>query len=82
MAIPMNCDYYDKLTDEDIEWLKSNGLESKSGGESYIETIITNSPASIANIEVYAKKIRELSVERKLLAAADEIKELITNKVS
>lgn len=27
MAIPCNCDYYDKMTDEDIVWLKENTPE-------------------------------------------------------
>ena len=24
MGMPVNCDYYDRMTDEDIEWLKEN----------------------------------------------------------
>ena len=59
------------------EWLENNDKLNKAGGKEYLGQILCDSPATTANIEIYAGRVREFSVERQLLAAADSIKENI-----
>lgn len=56
-----------------IDYLKTHGLESRMGGEDYLEQILKDSPASTHNIEAYAGRIRELSVLRQLLGVSEVI---------
>ena len=61
------------------DWLKLNGLHNRAGGDETLSTILRDSPATSVNSSVYAKRIRELSVLRHLLKAADEIKAEVMN---
>ncbi len=54
------------------EWLENNGSLDDAGGLSYIGTLANSTP-STANILTYAKIVRERSILRSLIAAANEI---------
>lgn len=54
------------------EWLDNNGVLDGAGGLAYIGTLANNTP-STANILTYAKIVRERSILRCLIAAANDI---------
>lgn len=62
------------------EWLLLNGLSEKAGGTDYMGKILCDSPMTTVNLRIYATKIREFSIERKLLAVTEKIKDGILNK--
>jgi replicative DNA helicase len=62
------------------EWLSLNGLDEKSGGTEYLGQILRDCPMTTCNLRVYATKIREFSIERKLLAVTEKIKDGILVK--
>ena len=60
-----------------LDALRSYNLLDRSGGEDYLSDIIRNSPASSVNAAAYAGRIREYSIQRSLLVAAENIMEMI-----
>lgn len=60
-----------------IDRIRHYGDEMRVGGEAYIADILRNSPASTVNTAAYAKRIRELSIQRGLMQAAERIGELV-----
>jgi replicative DNA helicase len=48
-------------------------LLEKAGGESYLGQMLKDSPATTANIEAYAERVREFSVLRQLISASGDI---------
>lgn len=56
------------------EWLKSNGLLEKAGGVEYLGRILRDCPATACNVMVHATLIKEFSIERKLLAVTEKIR--------
>lgn len=64
-----------KAVDEQLvaDWLESNGLLTKIGGLPTLMVIFRNTPHSFVNSRIYAGRIREFAIQRKLLAAAEEI---------
>ncbi len=56
------------------DWLNANGLLTKIGGNAAIAFILNNSAHTTVNSRVYAGRIREFSIQRKLLTAAEEIR--------
>jgi replicative DNA helicase len=55
------------------KWLEDMHLLEKAGGESYLGQMLKDSPATTANIEAYAERVREFSVLRQLITASGEI---------
>ncbi|MDO8330340.1 MAG: replicative DNA helicase [Fluviicoccus sp.] len=55
------------------KWLEDMHLLDKAGGESYLGQILKDSPATTANIEAYAERVREFSVLRQLISASGDI---------
>lgn len=55
--------------------LTSGGIIEHAGGMGYFVEMMRSTSDSTANIESYAKRIREFSVRRRLLAAAEGIRE-------
>jgi replicative DNA helicase len=49
------------------------GTLAKAGGEAYLEQILKDSPATTANIVIYAERVREFSVLRQLITSTNEI---------
>ena len=49
----------------------------RAGGEDYLSDILRNSPASTVNAMAYAGRIREYSIQRSLLVAAENIMDMI-----
>ena len=45
----------------------------KAGGEAYLGQILRDSPATTANIEVYAERVREFSILRQLITSTNDI---------
>lgn len=60
-----------------LDALRAYNLEDMSGGENYLGEVLKNSPSSSVNAAAYAKRIREYSIQRSLLAAAENIMELV-----
>jgi replicative DNA helicase len=60
------------------EWLESDNKLDAAGGLSYIGSLANNTP-STANILTYAKIVRERSILRSLIAAANDIADLAYN---
>ncbi len=56
--------------------LEDTGKLEKAGGEAYLEQILRDSPATTANILIYAERIREFSVLRQLITSTNEIANL------
>lgn len=56
------------------EWLKSNGLLEKAGGVEYLGRILRDCPVTACNVMVHATLIKEFSIERKLLAVTEKIR--------
>lgn len=56
-----------------FEKLKSSDMLDSIGGESYLEQILRDSPATIANILHYAKKVKYFSVCRGLIKTCHEV---------
>ncbi len=57
------------------EWLQSRQKLSSIGGIAYLTTLVNNTP-SAANIQVYARVVREKSVLRQLITAASDVADL------
>ena len=57
-----------------IEFLKAHNQLDQGGGEAFIYEISNNTP-SIQNIVAYAKLVKEKSIQRKLIATANDIRE-------
>lgn len=53
--------------------MEDTGVLAKAGGESYLAQILKDSPATTANIVVYAERVREFSVLRQLITTTGEI---------
>jgi replicative DNA helicase len=49
------------------------GTLAKAGGEAYLEQILKDSPATTANIVIYAERVREFSILRQLITSTNEI---------
>ena len=49
------------------------GTLAKAGGEAYLEQILKDSPATTANIVIYAERVREFSILRQLISSTNEI---------
>jgi replicative DNA helicase len=49
------------------------GTLEKAGGEAYLGQILRDSPATTANIEVYAERVREFSILRQLITSTNDI---------
>ncbi len=56
------------------EWLEQNGKLEEAGGLAYVGNLASNTP-STANILNYARIVRERSILRSLISAANEISE-------
>ncbi|HMY01180.1 MAG TPA: replicative DNA helicase, partial [Agitococcus sp.] len=56
--------------------MEDTGFLEKAGGEAYLEQILRDSPATTANILIYAERIREFSVLRQLITSTNEIANL------
>lgn len=56
------------------EWLKLNGLHEKAGGDEMLSRVIMDCPTTTDNVKHHAERIREFSIERKLLAVTEKIK--------
>ncbi|HMU88734.1 MAG TPA: replicative DNA helicase, partial [Agitococcus sp.] len=56
--------------------LEDTGKLEKAGGEAYLEQLLRDSPATTANILIYAERIREFSVLRQLITSTNEIANL------
>ncbi len=48
-------------------WLNGQQLLEEAGGEPYLIEILTESPASLYNLEAYAKRIHEMAVLREVI---------------
>ena len=57
-----------------IDMLVRKGIYDKSGGEDYIRTLVSAVPDAL-NVKDYAKIVKEKSVLRQLISAANEISE-------
>ncbi len=62
-----------------IEELKSQGLLEKSGGVSYVTSLVASVPTT-ANIEYYSKIVQESSIRRRLLAISSDLQVQAHNK--
>lgn len=62
------------------QWLLLNNLSEKAGGIEYMGRLLRDSPMTTCNLRVYGTKVREFSIERKLLAVTEKIKDGILNK--
>ena len=60
-----------------LDALRSYNLLDRAGGEDYLGDIIRNSPASTVNAAAYAGRIREYSIQRSLLVAAENIMDMV-----
>ena len=60
-----------------LDSLRSYNLLDRAGGEDYLGDIIRNSPASTVNAAAYAGRIREYSIQRSLLVAAENIMDMV-----
>ena len=60
-----------------LDALRSYNLETKAGGEEYLEDLLRNTPATSVNSSAYAKRLREYSVQRSLLVAAENIMNMV-----
>lgn len=60
-------------------WLADSCLLEKAGGNAYLGQMLKDSPATTVNIVAYAERVREYSIQRKLLNAADQIKGLVSS---
>lgn len=54
------------------DWLASQHLLEEAGGESYLGDILSQSPATLFNLEAYAQRVKELSTLRQLIKASNE----------
>jgi replicative DNA helicase len=55
------------------DWLNKQHLLEDCGGEAYLMQLLAESPASLYNLDVYAQKVKELSVLRELIKAGNEL---------
>ena len=58
-------------------WLDDARLLDRAGGNAYLGQMLKDSPATTVNIVAYAERVREYSIQRRLLSAADQIKEIV-----
>lgn len=61
------------------DWLERQKLLENAGGESYLGDILTQSPATLFNLESYAQRVRELSTLRQIISASNEMLSLAYN---
>lgn len=61
------------------DWLEQQDLLQKAGGEEYLSEIISQSPATLFNLKVYADRIRELSTFRQLIKVGNKMLDLVYN---
>lgn len=59
------------------EWLDAQHKLDDAGGEAYLGQILSDSPATLFNMVAYAKKISEAATFRKLIAAGNDMLELV-----
>jgi len=57
-------------------WLTKQGASELAGGIAYLGLLANNTP-SAANIEAYARMVRDASVERQLMSASTAIAEIV-----
>jgi len=57
-------------------WLTKHGQDKAAGGLGYLGSLANNTP-SAANIEAYAKLVRDASIERQLMSASATIADLV-----
>lgn len=55
------------------DWLTNQGLIEAIGGENYLMQLMSDSPSSFYNLEVYAQKIKEFATLRSMIKASNEI---------
>ncbi|PTQ89169.1 replicative DNA helicase [Agitococcus lubricus] len=55
------------------KYMEDIGTLQKAGGEAYLGQILRDSPATTANIIIYAERVREFSVLRQLISITGEI---------
>lgn len=60
-------------------WLADAGLLERAGGNAYLGQMLKSSPATSVNITAYAARVREYSIQRQLLVAADQIKSIVSS---
>lgn len=53
--------------------MEEMGTLEKAGGEAYLGQILRDSPATTANIEIYAERVREFSILRQLISSTGDI---------
>ncbi len=58
------------------KYMEDMGTLEKAGGEAYLGQILRDSPATTANIVVYAERVREFSILRQLITGTGEIANL------
>lgn len=63
-----------------LDTLKNKNVLDEAGGEAYLFELANNTP-SVANIEAYAGIVREKSVQRQLIAVANDIADSAYNPV-
>lgn len=60
-----------------LDALIAYNLADKAGGEDYLVDLLKNTPASTINAGAYAKRVREYSVQRSLMVAAENILDMV-----
>lgn len=62
-----------------MQWLESQRLLELAGGAEYLGDLLSQSPATLFNLEAYALKVRELSTLRQIISAGNHMLELAFN---
>lgn len=62
-----------------MHWLESQRLLEMAGGTEYLGDILSQSPATLFNLENYAQKVRELSTLRQIIVAGNRMLDLAFN---
>ena len=60
-------------------FLKSHNRLEQIGGEEYFRFVASDCPSGIANVAEWAKSVREMSVNRQLIAACKQIVDMAEN---
>jgi len=58
------------------KYMEDMGTLEKAGGDAYLGQILKDSPATTANIVIYAERVREFSILRQLISGTGEIANL------
>ena len=57
-----------------LEWLTAHSLSERTGGEGYLVELLRESPATTANLDAYARHLRELATRRRMIGIAESIR--------